>query len=199
MFIAVVKRVCEREHTIFGAKVFNVLPYNECLGYSVNLRDISVSDEPKATGIDPDVIEIDEPSEEHLTDISHYNNKLKLKALYAVGFKNEVASKTRIKININVNDITVELTDFTMDIHDAKINIMEKLESLNIKSYTAPKPDYIQILKSEQLMVQGNREIEKRNLKGVWELYSDSANQTLVLCYEYSQKDSFEQIKGVVF
>ncbi|KAL3843095.1 hypothetical protein ACJMK2_021048 [Sinanodonta woodiana] len=195
----VAKRVCEREHTIFGPKVCPVIPYYEGLGYAFKLRDNRVLDETEPTRIDPDVIDCKEPSEESVTDILLYNNKLKLKTFEAIGFKDDVASKTQVKIQINVNDGTVELTGLTKDIHDAKIIIMEKLESLNIRSYTAPNPDYIQILNSQQLMVQGNREIEKRNLRGVWEISSDSDTRTLRVCCEYSQKDAYDKIKEVVF
>ncbi|KAL3843096.1 hypothetical protein ACJMK2_021049 [Sinanodonta woodiana] len=193
------KRVCERQHTIFGPKVCPVIPYYEGLGYALKLGDNSVTEEPEPTGISPDVAESEEPLEESVTDILPYNNKLKLKAFEAIGFKHDVASKTQVKIKINVNDRHFELTGLSKDIHDAKINIMEKLESLNIKSYLAPNPDYIQILNSQQLMVQGNREIEKQNLRGVWEISPDGDNKTLVVCCEYSQQDSFEKIKGAIF
>ncbi|KAK3612486.1 hypothetical protein CHS0354_024455 [Potamilus streckersoni] len=137
--------------------------------------------------------------EEFVTDISGGYNKLKLKAFEAIGFKTDVKSKTRIKIKINVNDGKLELKGLAKNIKEAKTKIMEKLGSLDVKSYPLPNPDYLEILKSPQLIEQGNREINKRNLRGIWEISSDSVNQAMVVCCEDSQKDTLEQIKELIF
>ncbi|KAK3612487.1 hypothetical protein CHS0354_024457 [Potamilus streckersoni] len=145
------------------------------------------------------IIESEEPPEEPVIDIVDGFSSMKLRAFEAIGFKNEVESNTRVELNIHVNDGKIEVIGFKNSNHKAKIEIIKKLGSLQEKNCVPPNDDYIEILKSPQLIEQCNREIEKKNLRGTWGITSDGDNNNVVVCYEFNEKDTFKKIETLIF
>ncbi|KAK3612551.1 hypothetical protein CHS0354_024537 [Potamilus streckersoni] len=144
-------------------------------------------------------IESVEPPEESMTDTVEGYRSVKLKAFELLGFKGDIESKTKVELRMFVTDGKIELIGLKMSIQKAKTEIAKIIASLEEKTCSLPNEDYLEILKSPQLIEQCNREIAKKNLRGIWEIISEGVSQKILICYEDIQKGTFKQIKDLIF
>ncbi|KAL3843270.1 hypothetical protein ACJMK2_021212, partial [Sinanodonta woodiana] len=144
-------------------------------------------------------VEAIEPPEESVTDIVDGYSLIKLAAFELLGFKDDIESTNQVKLRMFVTDGKIELTGLRVNIQETKTKIAETLASLETHTCSPPNEDYLDILNSPQMIKQCNREIEKKHLRGTFEIISEGVSKKLLICYEGNQKSTFEQIKNLIF